>query len=1074
MVKVWNDTGEPFPSSSCLHHLFESQARLTPHATALRWRGRHLTYAELNSRANLLARYLRHEGAGADSVVAVCLDRTPDLLVALLATLKAGAAYLPLDPAYPRQRLAFMLDDASSPVLITEEKYTAIFPDFAGTLLRLDAQWDEIARHTSPDADQSSDLHTLSDVESAATPSNLAYLIYTSGSTGRPKGVAIEHHSAVAFISWARRSFTAEELGGVLASTSVCFDLSVFELFAPLSCGGCVILADNALALPELEAAGDVRLINTVPSAIAELVRRRAVGPGVRTVNLAGEALHNSLAQELYATTRVGRVLNLYGPSEDTTYSTYALVERGATRAPAIGRPIGNGRVYVLDRRMRLVPAGVTGEIYVAGEGLARGYWRRPELTAERFVPDPYGEAGGGRMYRTGDVGRYGRYGEVEYLGRQDQQVKVRGYRIELGEIEEVLSGHEGVEQAAVVVREREGGDKRLVGYVVGKQGLRGKELKQYLRERLPEYMVPGELVQLLEMPLTANGKVDRAALPEVGAGVGGGDEVGFFELGGHSLLAAQAASRIGEVFKIELALRRVFESPSVAQLSAHIEAAIKQGEPASRKRIEARNDEQPLVLSYAQQRLWFLDQLEPNSSVYNMPAAFRLEGELDEAALEKSFAEIVRRHEVLRTRIETVEGQPLPVIEQSAAVNLRVVDLRDMQEQSRQVEAEKLIMEEARHPFDLSQAPLLRANLLRLKLTEHVLVLTLHHIAADGWSMKVLANELRLLYESFANGEESPLNELTIQYADYAAWQQDYLQGEVLETHLTYWKNHLEGMPPVLELPTDYPRPVVQSSRGASYTVLFEAELLRELKALSRAGGATLFITLLAAFKALLHLYTGQREIVVGSPFAGRNHAGVEDLIGLFVNTLVLRTAFSQEMTFRQLFDAERECVLKASAFQELPFEKLVEELQPERSLSHMPLFQVMFAMGEEVIEGFELKGLRIQPVEIDSGSARLDLTVWVKELREGLEAKIEYNLDLFEEQTIKRLASHFQNLLRHIVADPDKEIRELEILSDFEREEMVKVWNDTGEPFPSSSCLHHLFESQARLTPHATALRW
>jgi amino acid adenylation domain-containing protein len=597
----WNDTSAPFPSHLCLHHLFERQAATSPEATAVECGQAKMTYRELSERSGRLARLLRAKGAGPERAVAICLDRSQEMVVGMLAVLKSGSAYLPLDPAYPRQRLLYMLEDAGACLLLTESKYSQEFGGLAQEVVRIDGRPERMMLDGEGDQDAEAgpeaggEMGGGGEVWQEAGPENLAYIIYTSGSTGRPKGVPIEHHSAVAMVSWASAYYSPEELSGVLASTSICFDLSVFEVFVPLSVGGRVVVVANALELIGGEAAG-VSLINTVPSAMGELVRAGAIGRGVRAVNLAGEALRNRLAQEVYEAGDVGRVINLYGPSEDTTYSTYHEVARGTAKEPSIGRPISNGEVYVLDVEMNPVGVGVVGEIYVSGEGLARGYWERAEMTAERYVPNPYGVKAGARMYRTGDLGRYREGGEVEYVGRADQQVKVRGFRIELGEIEEVMRGCEGVGE---VVVDAKGEEKVLVAYVVKEEGkeIRSKEVREYVRGRVPEYMVPGVIMEVEKIPLNANGKIDRKALPspdkvqpknqaeyvaprniieEAVAGIWkeilGVQQVSvqdnFFDVGGHSILAMRLLSRLRETFRVQLPVRYFFGAATVAELS--------------------------------------------------------------------------------------------------------------------------------------------------------------------------------------------------------------------------------------------------------------------------------------------------------------------------------------------------------------------------------------------------------------------------------------------------------------------------------------------------------------------------
>ncbi|HEX5708242.1 MAG TPA: amino acid adenylation domain-containing protein, partial [Pyrinomonadaceae bacterium] len=1093
LLVEWNDTAAVYPRGECLHEMFEAQARLTPNAIALLFEHERWTYRELNRRANQLAHHLRARGVGPESLVGILMERTTELLVALLGVLKAGAAYVPLDPNYPPSRLAFMLSDTRAPVLLTQERLLGQMPEgHAAHVICLDTGWEEIAGNSEADP------------AGGASSRNLAYLIYTSGSTGRPKGVAIEHASAVTLLHWAHENFDAEELRGVLASTSVCFDLSIFEIFVPLSCGATVILAANALALAELPAADQVTLVNTVPSAMAELVRTRAIPDSVQTVNLAGEALQNALAQSIYEESGVGRVYNLYGPSEDTTYSTWTLVERGGEGVPTIGRPVSNTRVYLLDDAMRLVPQGVAGELYVGGEGLARGYFGRPELTAERFVPDPFSREPGARLYRTGDLARYRSDGQIEFLGRRDHQVKVRGFRIELGEVEAALGEQPEIEEAVVVAHRLGDSEPRLVSYIVTRPGLTPTpgELRQRLKEQLPEYMIPSAFVILDEMPLTPNGKVNRAALPEpegarpemenaylaprtpveeeladIWANLLGLRRVGvsdnFFDLGGHSLLATQVVSRVREVFGMEMSVRALFEAPTVAELAARIamtlrteeviapaddagderaaplQANVYEGEELVERVELFRQAAQEFVappilpvprggalpLSFAQQRLWFLHQLAPESSAYNILGGMRLQGALKVEAFESALNEIVNRHESLRTTFTTVDGQPVQVVSAAQPISITLSDLRVLAADERSAQVEEAAYEELKRPFDLERGPLLRASLLRLDDDEHVALVTMHHIVSDGWSTTLLIKEFVTLYEAAREGRAHSLAPLPIQYADYAHWQRAWLQGEVLDAQLAYWKRALGGSLPVLELSTDRPRPEEPTLRGAKLLFTLPPGLYRKLVALSRRAGATLYMTLLAAFKTLLYRLTHQDDLIVGTAIAGRNRAETEDLIGVFINMLALRTDLSGNPSFLELLGRVQEVTLAAYAHQDMPFEKLVEELQPARALTRAPLFQIAFGLQHEPARSFALPGLKLSRLSFDADISRYDLTLWMFESEGALTASWTYSLDLFEPETIRRMQGRFETLLRGIVANPEARLSEFEILSEEER---------------------------------------
>ncbi|HJS23707.1 MAG TPA: amino acid adenylation domain-containing protein [Pyrinomonadaceae bacterium] len=1118
----WNETASSYPAHACMHELFEQQAARTPEAIALVCGETRLTYAELNIRAERVAQRLRVLGAGPETLVGVLGHRSAELIVNLLGILKSGAAYVPADPAYPRQRLQQIFADAKCRLLIIERSVLDELPEMA-TAAEQVLCFDELSSAEPALHERSGfSVHPLSplclcgccieqflnqrgteDTEvaqrrSPMAPEHLAYVLYTSGSTGRPKGVAITHRSAVAMLHWALTAYTPAQLAGVLASTSICFDLSVYELFAPLSCGGKVIIAENALALPQLPAADEVTLINTVPSAMAELVRMKAVPASVEVVNLAGEALSRELVDEVYAGTTARQVWNLYGPTEDTTYSTFALIAADSSEKPSIGRPIHNTRAYVVDDQMQPVVPGTIGELYLAGDGLARGYLGRPELTAERFVPDPFATEGGGRLYRTGDLVRYRAGGELEYMGRADHQVKVRGYRIELGEIEAALSQHPSVRDVVVVTRDQQDGHKRLIAYFVAEQTVAVSELRSFLAERLPDFMVPSVFMALDALPLSPNGKVDRKALPEPDltqaeqrtgyaapktpveeilcgiwssvlqvADIGVDDN--FFARGGHSLLATRVVSKIRTAFAIELPLRTMFEAPTVAALASRIEQVI--GAGSATRPIKRVNRDNPLPLSFAQQRLWFLDQLEPGRVDYNIPVAVRLTGSLNVGALEQTINAVVQRHEVLRTTFAVHDGQPVQSIHPYQWLPLPSVSLSDLTPRERETAVKMRVEEEAQTPFDLTVGPLMRARLLHVSENEHVLMVTMHHSVSDGWSLRILVKEVASLYEEFTSGSTSQLEELPIQYADYAAWQREWLQGAVIDEQLSYWKQQLDGAPPVLELPADRQRPPVQTHRGAVATFKLNANLTQSLRDLSRIEEVTLFMTLVAGWQTLLHRYSGQKDIVVGIPVAGRNQAELEELIGFFVNTLVLRTDLAGEPSFRDLMQRVKEVALAAYAHQDVPFEKLVEELQPQRNMSHSPLFQVTISLQNDAEEEWTLPGLKLDSLPRETTSAKFDLSLTMIETQDEIDCSLEYNTDLFDAIRIKRMLAHFENLLQSAIENPAQRISLIGLLTEQERQQLVK-WNDTSYDYAQDARLHQLFEQQVERTPQAEAL--
>jgi amino acid adenylation domain-containing protein/FkbH-like protein len=1082
----FNANEADFPVGLCMHNLFEQSAARSPDAIAVVCGNERTSYRELNQRANQIAHRLINLGAGPDVLIGVFLERNSDLLPAILGVLKSGSAYVPLDPSYPRERLAAILEDAKAPLVLTQQSLLSQLAGSVPDCICLDADWHNIGKETSENPGI------------AVKPENLGYVLFTSGSTGRPKGVALEHRSAVTFVHWAQTVFTPSELAGVLLSTSVCFDLSIFEIFVPLSVGGKVIVIQNALDLPNAKAREEVTLINTVPSAIAELVRMKAVPESVKTINLAGEALPDSLVNEIYSATSVEKVFNLYGPTEDTTYSTYTLTH--PNQHVTIGKPLPNTQAYILDARRNLQPISIPGELHLAGEGLARGYYGRPEMTAERFLANPFNTKPGARMYRTGDLCRWLSDGTIQYLGRLDHQVKLRGFRIELGEIESVLAKHSGVRQSLVIAREDEPGLKRLVAYIVlsTTEGANEGAFRAHLKQSLPEFMIPSAFVTLDAFPLSPNGKIDRKALPKpeysgeaekyvaprnpaeeqvaaIWAKVLRLQRVGihddFFGLGGHSLLATQVVSRVRQSFGVELPLRALFEAPTVVQLAKRVEDLRSSGQ-ADIPPIQPVPRNGNLPLSFAQQRLWFLNELEPDNPLYNVPIAVGMSGNLNMNALERSLSEIVRRHEILRTSFRTENNQPNQVIAPYTELQIELTDLTEIPESEQRAAVQRMAIEGAKAIFNLRTGPLFRASVLRLNLTEHVLLLNMHHIISDGWSLWQLVRELGVLYGAFAEGKPSPLPDLPIQYSDYGVWQRQWMRDDLLEQHLAYWTKQLEGAPGVLELPADRIRPAVQTYRGTTEKVILPLELLTRLREISAAGGSTMFMTLLAAYKTLLFRYTRQEDIVVGTPIANRTRSEIEELIGFFVNTLVMRTSLSGSPTFRELLQRVRDVALGAYAHQSLPFEKLVEVLQPERDLTRTPVFQIWFALQNAPRLQFNLPGLDLRLLDVHNGTSKFDLGLFIVEKPDGLHCMVEYSTDLFDRSTIVRFIEHFRMLLEGIAADPDQPVAEIPILPPKEQEQVLVGWNRaTLEPGKIAS-LHQFFEEQVRKTPDAPAL--
>ncbi|MBZ4422888.1 non-ribosomal peptide synthase/polyketide synthase [Myxococcus sp. RHST-1-4] len=1101
----WNATSEASWREACVHTHFGAQAARTPRAVAVELEGFRLTYAELERRANQLAWHLRSRGVRTGDLVGVCMERSLEMVVAMLAVLKAGAAYVPLDPQYPAERLAFMVEDSGASLVLTQSHVAPVLPSAPGARMsRVDTEAGAIARQPghAPDLD--------------VPPGSTCYVIYTSGSTGRPKGVVVPHRAVSNFLTGMDALLGGCPPGVWLAITSISFDIHVVELLWTLCRGYHVVLHDehaatrkgSVLPLPELLRRHAVTHLQCTPSfAHSLLLAPETVARlgSLKHLLLGGEALPGSLARQLRAALPAMTLTNLYGPTETTVYSTlHTVVTDDAPVTISIGRPIANTRVYVLDERGRPVPAGVPGELFIGGEGVTRGYLGRPGLTAERFVPDPFSREPGARLYRTGDRVRWTAEGTLDFLGRLDGQVKVRGFRIELGEVDAALRDAPGVRDAAATVREDSPGDRRLVGYVVLQPGATWEPdgVRESLARRLPEYMVPSALVRLEALPLTPNGKLARRMLPapDVDSVRGGAPQVdpknpleatlasifaavlklprvsvtdSFFSLGGHSLLATQVISRVRGELGVELPLRTLFESPTVAALARRIDGnremeSLKARAPV----IVARTEE--AELSFAQLRLWLVDQYQPGSALYNVPAALRLKGTLDVGALERAFAELVRRHQSLRTTIWAREGRPVQAIHPDMPCALEVTDLRQVSEQEREGEALRLAREEAQRPFDLARGPLLRTGLLRLAEEEHVLLVTMHHIVSDAWSLSVLVREVGALYDAFLTGQPSPLPELPIQYADYAVKQREWLQGDVLESQLAWWRQRLEGAPPMLELPTDRPRTTDARNPGTEVNVEFPRELTRALGNLCKREGATLFMGLLAGLQALLSRYSGQDDISVGAPIAGRRQAETEGLIGFFVNTLVLRTRLDGNPTFRELLGRVREVTLGAYAHQDVPFEKLVEVLQPTRQVGQTPFFQVALGLLNTPPLELALRGLTLKPLaEVDSGTSKFDFTLTLSESPQGLAGTLEYRTDLFDASTAKRMMEHLRVLLENAVAYPGRRLSELSLQSTVERRRVLVDWNATAVDYPRDASLPALFEAQVTRSPDAVALQ-
>ena len=1107
LLVEWNETRAEYSNGSYIHELFETQVAKTPDAIAVEDEEKALTYLELSGRANQLAHYLRKLGAGPGSLVGICLQRSVEMVVGLLGILKTGGAYVPLDPTYPGERLAFILQDARVKVLLSQQGLIEVdgasrfsMLDLPLRVVCLDSDWAEVARQ--------SDKNPLNQVRS----DHLAYVIYTSGSTGTPKGVGGLHRGAVNRFAWMWKVYPFQPNEKSCVKTSLSFVDSVWEVFGSLLQGvPLVLIPDDVLRDPQ-RLVGTLRdrhvtRIGLVPSLLKILLDTFPVlqdhVPELQLWCCSGEVLSKEVVEGFQKSLPDATLLNLYGSTEVSADVTcYEVRPANSNRVVPIGRPVANTQIYILDADLQPVPIGIPGELYVGGEGVARGYVSRAELTAEKFVANPFSAEPGSRLYRTGDRARYLPDGNIEFLGRIDNQVKIRGYRIELEEVESALNQHPAVNGTVVVLRERAPfGDRDLVAYFVPRQDSSPSviDLRGFLREKVPEYMIPAIFIAIDAVPLSPNGKVDRSQLSppddsrpnvenpfveprteieelvaQVWKAVLKLEKVGvydnFFELGGHSLLATQVVSRLRKNLNIDLPLRKLFELPCIAALASFIDTIFQDHNSAKVPPVFPVSRDQVIPLSFSQQRLWFLHELYPTMTAYNISAVFRVEGPLNVMVLEKALNEIIARHEILRTTFPLLAGTPVQNILPNLELLVDIVDLSNLPEEARERRFREASLAEARHPFDLRNGPLLRARILRFSDQAHFLLLSLDHSVLDGWSIGILFKELATLYEAFSETDRSPLSSLSIQYADYAAWQREFLQGGVLESQLDYWRQQLGDKLPVLDLPTDGSRPAVQTFKGARKSFALTKQLTEALKTLSRREGVTLFMTVLAAFQILLSRYTGQEDVVIGSTVAGRNRPEIEGLIGFFINVLVLRVDLSGNPTFAELLKRVREVCLGAYTHQDLPFEKIVASIDPDRDLSHNPLFQVMFNMVDISEHVLQLSGCEVKRESFVDPEAKFDITLYAPEKDGAIELAIVYNTDLFLDGRIAAMLEQFHYLLCQIAERPEEKIAVYSLAPLSTRALLPDPTEPLGDTWQGA--IHSLFSKQAERRPDRLAV--
>ncbi|QKG84618.1 amino acid adenylation domain-containing protein [Kroppenstedtia pulmonis] len=1084
VIVEWNQTVTDDLSEKCLHHIFEEQAEKTPDKKAIIFKGDALTYRELNAMANGLAQQLRERGVGPDVPVGICMERSLEMIIGVLGVLKAGGGYVPLDPNFPEDRLSYILEDSNAPVILTQSSFQALLQKTKGEQILCDYLQEITPIERNPDADVS--------------PENLMYVIYTSGSTGKPKGIAMDHRPLVNLILWQNKNLLSPE-ANVLQFSTLNFDMSCHEIFATFNNGGTLVLVDERTRKdPEAlfglildEKINRVHLPYIAFQQLAEVADQFDQNQcKLQEITVSGEQFRITPQIKNWISQLEGcRIQNHYGPSETHVVTSYMIdhLAQEENPLPPIGKPIDNTEVYILDSQLKPVPVGVPGELYIGGICLARGYLNRDDLTHERFILDPFSNSPNARLYKTGDLARFLSDGNIDYLGRIDDQLKIRGYRVEPGEVESVINKFPGV-QETVVVGHEESNQAFLAAYIVADQRLDQDHLTAYLKEQIPEYMIPTVFTQIESLPLTPSGKVSRRSLPKpernlltrnktepetemekqiaaIWAEVLNYEQIAkedhFFELGGHSLLATKVISRIRSSFNRDFPLHWIFDYPRLSELTARIESHLQKEVNGEAGRVSPVPRKEFMPLSYAQERIWFFEQLQPELTAYNLSFSVKIQGELDIHALEKSYQQIIGRHEVLRSTFPSNNGKPVQVIQSPTPYGIEVVDLRHIKSGKCEQQARNLANQEVDKPFDLTQGPLIRAVLYQLGEQKWLLLFIMHHIVSDGWSMSNFSEELFKGYQKNLTGD-SYLPHMPLQYVDYAVWQRNWLQEKVLTKQMDYWKRQLEGSLPLLQLPMDRSRPAVQSHRGASIHFTLDRQLTKSVHRFCQKEDVSLYMTLLTAFKVLLYRYTGEEDVLVGTPVANRSREEWEPIIGFFVNTLVIRTRPQEKLTWREYLKQVRSVSLEAFEHQDIPFEKLVNELQPQRDLGYSPLFQVMFLLQSMPSEPSYPSSIDVESVQLDSQTSLFDLTLEIEEIKGELRGMVEYSTDLFDEDTILRFIGHYEQLLRGMLEDPNQQISRTPLLTEQERQLLLTDWNQNAESIPDHPGLvHDLFEN-------------
>ncbi|TQV68007.1 amino acid adenylation domain-containing protein [Exilibacterium tricleocarpae] len=1082
VVYDWNNTQRAYPTNHCVHDLFRKQSSKVPDAIAVRWGKRQFSYRELDEKSNQLANCLVERNAGPEAKIGLLIERSYEMIIGLLGILKAGAAYVPIDPTHPKSRINFVINDSDLSLLVTERAISIDKSDgWKIPYLCSDNNWSVVSGYPIEPPTVEMD------------PLNLAYVIYTSGSTGKPKGVGVCHRSLMKLCAWHQQEFSVTGSSKTTQLANIGFDAMVWEIWPYLLLGSEVCIVDQPIVLEpdtlikKIESENITHSFLTTALAERLLARDWKKNTSLRYMFTGGDVLNYIPAKNTGYT-----LINNYGPTEATVISTSGVVHPGDKGPPSIGRPISNTTVYVLDELLNPVPIGFVGELYISGDGLARAYVNRADLTAESFLPNPFSKTGGERLYKTGDLVRYRDDGEIEFNGRIDFQVKVRGFRIELGEIERVLLDQCGIFEAVVLPASIEGDKKGtfLTAYIVADESIVNKNiLRNRLQEELPSYMVPSFFLFMPRLPLNRNGKVDRKCLPNPTDSSFSSNVVvepktkgekllvdicaeilavsvkdvsvkdNFFDLGGHSLLAARLVNRLREAINYEMNIADILSGKTIEDLACLLnmsEAKPSLTEETQHPIARVKRGEHP-PLSFAQQRLWFLNQLEEGRSVhYNIPLSIRLKGILNISALSLAFNSIVKRHEVLRTTFENIDGEAKQVISTTMNLDIEVIHIEERN-------VESYINNYCQHVFDLSKSPLIKVVLLSLSLKENLLLLNMHHIISDGWSMSVIYRELSCLYSSYCQSKKPSLDELKIQYADFSVWQKKWLKDGLLDRQAEYWKEQLKGLPPLLDLPTDKSRPSIQSNVGSSCKCVVSRELTSRLKELSNQSEVTLFMTLLAVFNLLLARYSGKEDIFVGSPIANRQRPELENLIGFFSNTLVLRNKVDLNSSFRQLLQVVKKTAIAAYENQDIPFENLVEILNPERSLSYSPLFQILFVLQNAEQESLSLTGIDVVLEDSKTKISKFDLTFALTEKNGSIHGKLQYNVDIFSEETVQRILNHYIYLLEKVIENPESLLFSIPLLDGKEFSCVVNDWNSTDVSSFIDLDVCSLFEVQA-----------